>query len=97
MLKEREDGKSSSEKEVVRSGETVPLCDVPIGNKAVLLSFTNDNKALRRRLLDMGFTKGVEVEVKKIAPLGDPYSVSLRGYELCLRKGDMEQMMVRVE
>ena len=51
--------------------------------------------ALRRRIMDMGLTKGVEVTVRKVAPLGDPIEVTLRGYELSLRKADAE--MVEVE
>ena len=47
------------------------------------------NVILKRRMLDMGITKGVEVKVKKIAPLGDPIDIELRGYELCLRKSDL--------
>ncbi len=50
---------------------------------------------IKRRLMDMGLTKGVEVMVRKVAPLGDPMEVSLRGYELTLRKADAE--MIEVE
>ena len=51
--------------------------------------------AVRRRLMDMGITKGVEVYVRKVAPLGDPVEVTVRGYELSLRKADAE--MIEVE
>ena len=51
--------------------------------------------AIKRRIMDMGLTKGVEVYVRKVAPLGDPVEVTLRGYELSLRKADAE--MVEVE
>ena len=51
--------------------------------------------AIKRRLMDMGLTKGVEVYVRKVAPLGDPVEVTVRGYELSLRKADAE--MVEVE
>ena len=51
--------------------------------------------ALRRRLLDMGITKGVEVYVRKVAPLGDPVEINVRGYELSLRKADAQ--MIEVE
>ena len=51
--------------------------------------------ALRRRIMDMGITKGVEIFVRKVAPLGDPIEIAVRGYELSLRKDDAE--MVEVE
>lgn len=51
--------------------------------------------ALRRRIMDMGITKGTEVFVRKVAPLGDPMEVTVRGYELSLRKADTE--MIEVE
>ena len=51
--------------------------------------------AVKRRIMDMGITKGVEVYIRKVAPLGDPVEVTVRGYELSLRKADAE--MVEVE
>lgn len=51
--------------------------------------------AVRRRLMDMGLTKGVEVYVRKVAPLGDPVEITVRGYELSVRKADAE--MIEVE
>lgn len=51
--------------------------------------------AVKRRIMDMGITKGVEVHVRKVAPLGDPIEVTVRGYELSLRKADAE--MIEVE
>lgn len=51
--------------------------------------------AVKRRIMDMGITKGVEVSVRKVAPLGDPIEVTVRGYELSLRKADAE--MIEVE
>lgn len=51
--------------------------------------------ALKRRIMDMGITKGVEIYIRKVAPLGDPFEINLRGYELSLRKADAE--MVEVE
>lgn len=50
--------------------------------------------ALRRRIMDMGITKGVEVYIRKVAPLGDPVEVMVRGYELSLRKADIELIEV---
>ena len=51
--------------------------------------------AVKRRIMDMGITKGVEVYIRKVAPLGDPVEVTVRGYELSLRKADAE--MIEVE
>ena len=51
--------------------------------------------AVKRRIMDMGITKGVEIYVRKVAPLGDPIEVTVRGYELSLRKADAE--MIEVE
>mgnify|MGYP000351432485 CR=1 FL=1 len=50
--------------------------------------------AIKRRIMDMGLTKGVEVYVRKVAPLGDPIEITLRGYELSLRKADAEMIEV---
>ena len=50
--------------------------------------------AVKRRIMDMGITKGVEIYVRKVAPLGDPVEVSVRGYELSIRKGDAENILV---
>ena len=51
--------------------------------------------AVKRRIMDMGLTKGVEVQIRKVAPLGDPSEVTVRGYELSLRKADAE--MIEIE
>lgn len=55
----------------------------------------NAPKQLKRRLMDMGFTKGVGVEIVKLAPMGDPMEVSLRGYRLCLRKAEARSIELR--
>ncbi len=55
----------------------------------------NGEGALKRRIMDMGVTKGVEIYVRKVAPLGDPVEVTVRGYELSVRKADAE--MIEVE
>ena len=70
------------------------LKDVKVGQTAVVRRL-NGEGAIKRRIMDMGITKGVEVFVRKVAPLGDPMEISLRGYELSLRKADAE--MVEVE
>ena len=50
--------------------------------------------AVKRRMMDMGITKGTDIFVRKVAPLGDPIEVTVRGYELSLRKGDAENILV---
>lgn len=70
------------------------LKDVPVGKTAVVVKL-NGEGPVRRRIMDMGITKGVEIFVRKVAPLGDPMELNLRGYTLSLRKADAE--MVEVE
>ncbi len=53
--------------------------------------------AVKRRIMDMGLTKGVDVRIRKVAPLGDPIEVTVRGYELSIRKADAEMIEVEVE
>ena len=83
-------------KQILKAGEQGHLSDLKIGQVAKVLALHSDNKALRRRLLDMGITKGVEVTIKKIAPLGEPVDIELRGYELCIRKIDMQNIDIEV-
>ena len=66
-----------------RVGETVKVVKV------------HGEGALRRRIMDMGITKGVSIHIRKVAPLGDPFELTVRGYELSLRKADAE--MVEIE
>ena len=77
-------------------GEQAHLSDLKKGQVGKVIGLHNENKALRRRLLDMGITNGVEVKVKKFAPLGDPVDIELRGYELCIRKVDMQNIDIEV-
>ena len=65
------------------------LKDTPIG-ATVKVRKLNGEGAIRRRILDMGLTKGTSVFVRKVAPLGDPMEIKVRGYELTLRKADAE-------
>jgi len=69
------------------------LRDVPIGQTATVIKL-NGEGPLKRRIMDMGITKGVEVYVRKVAPLGDPLEVTVRGYELSVRKGDAASIEV---
>ncbi len=70
------------------------LRDVKVKEVAKVVKLHGEG-AIKRRIMDMGITKGVEVYVRKVAPLGDPIEVTVRGYELSLRKADAE--MVEVE
>lgn len=67
------------------------LKDAKIG-KTVKVVKVGGQGALRRRIMDMGITKGVEITVRKVAPLGDPIEINVRGYELSLRKADAEMI-----
>ena len=78
------------------TGDQTVLSNLRKGQKAKVLFLNTIDKALRRRLLDMGITEGVQIKIKKIAPLGDPYDIELRGYELCLRKKDLAMIDVEV-
>ena len=69
------------------------LRDVSVG-QTVKVTRLNSDGPVKRRIMDMGITKGVEVYVRKVAPLGDPVEVTVRGYELSLRKADAEMIEV---
>lgn len=62
--------------------------------QTVKVSRLGGEGAVRRRIMDMGITKGTEIYVRKVAPLGDPIEVTARGYELSLRKGEAENIVV---
>ena len=68
--------------------------EVSIGSTVKVVKIHGEG-AVRRRIMDMGLTKGVDVTVRKVAPLGDPIQLNVRGYELTIRKADAE--MVEVE
>lgn len=70
------------------------LKDASIGQNVKVKKLTGEGP-VKRRIMDMGITKGVEIYVRKVAPLGDPVEVTVRGYELSLRKADAE--MIEVE
>lgn len=65
------------------------LHDVKVGDTVSVVKLHGEG-ALRRRIMDMGITKGTSIFVRKVAPLGDPVEITVRGYELSIRKGDAE-------
>ena len=69
------------------------LRDAKIG-QTVTVHKLHGEGALRRRIMDMGITRGTSVYVRKVAPLGDPVEITVRGYELSIRKGDAENIEV---
>ncbi len=69
------------------------LRDAKIGS-TVKVKKLHGEGAIKRRIMDMGITKGVDVYVRKVAPLGDPIEVTVRGYELSIRKADAEEIEV---
>ena len=70
------------------------LNEIPVGGVCTVTKLNGTGK-LRRRIMDMGITKGVEIKVVKIAPLGDPMEVNVRGYELSIRKSEAESIEVQ--
>ena len=70
------------------------LREVSVGQTVKVTKLTGEGP-VKRRIMDMGITKGVEVFVRKVAPLGDPIQVTVRGYELSLRKADAEMIEVK--
>ncbi|MBR2967037.1 MAG: ferrous iron transport protein A [Clostridia bacterium] len=69
------------------------LRDVAVGQSATVVKLHGEGK-VKRRIMDMGITKGISVYVRKVAPLGDPLELTVRGYELSIRKADAQQIEV---
>lgn len=69
------------------------LKDVKTGEQVKVIKLEGEG-AVRRRIMDMGITKGCEISVRKVAPLGDPIQITVRGYELSIRKFDAEMIIV---
>ena len=67
------------------------------GQEAIVLEININERKRKKHLLDMGLTRGVKVKIKKIAPMGDPVSIELRDYELCVSKKELSQIIVGVE
>ncbi len=69
------------------------LKQVPLGQTVKVVKLEGEG-AVKRRIMDMGITKGTQIEVRKVAPLGDPIEITVRGYELSVRKADAENIIV---
>lgn len=72
------------------------LRDARIGDTVKVVKLHGEGP-VKRRIMDMGITRGIEVTVRKVAPLGDPMEVTVRGYELSLRKADTEMIEIEIE
>ncbi len=70
------------------------LGQLAVGEKAVITGFVDGQKEYRARLLAMGLTKGIELELTRVAPLGDPLEISIRGFSLSLRKAEASAVLV---
>lgn len=71
------------------------LRDAKVGQIVKVAKLTGEG-AVKRRIMDMGITKGVEIYIRKVAPLGDPVEITVRGYELSLRKADAEMIVTEL-
>ncbi|MCD8019289.1 MAG: ferrous iron transport protein A [Clostridiales bacterium] len=69
------------------------LRDAKVGETVTVTKLTGSG-SIKRRIMDMGITKGVDIYIRKVAPLGDPVEVTVRGYELSLRKADAEMIQI---
>ena len=76
-----------------KKGEDMTLREVPVHTTVKVVKI-NGEGAFRRRIMDMGITKNSEIYVRKVAPLGDPVEITVRGYELSLRRDDAESVEV---
>ena len=74
---------------------TTNLREIKVGQTCTVKRLHGEG-AVKRRIMDMGLTKGVEVYVRKVAPLGDPMELTVRGYELSIRKADAEMVEVEI-
>ena len=69
------------------------LKDIKIGESATVVKLEGEG-AIRRRIMDMGITKGTEILIKRVAPLGDPLELTVRGYQLSIRKADAKKILI---
>lgn len=72
------------------------LSELKVGQKARVINLNEKDRAIKRHLLDMGITRGVQITIKKIAPMGDPIDIELRDYELCVRKEELQKIEVEI-
>lgn len=86
---------NTTENVVIKVGDQVTLEKVLVGTSGVITKISGEGK-IRRRLFDMGLTPGAEVYLRKKAPLGDPLEITLRGYELSLRKDEAQYVELNV-
>ena len=70
------------------------LCDAKVGETVTVVKLHGEG-AVKRRIMDMGITKGVDIHIRKVAPLGDPMELSVRGYELSIRKADAKMIEIQ--
>jgi Fe2+ transport system protein FeoA len=85
---------TDEERQRIGVGEVCPMGELPIGSTASITEVRGEGR-LRRRIFDMGLTPGTEVYIRKRAPLGDPLEITVRGYELTLRKSEAMNVMVK--
>ena len=79
-----------------KRGEICNLAELTVGQRAKVLKLNEQDRRIRRHLLDMGITRTVEIKIKKTTPMGDPIDIQLRDYELCLGKNDLLKIEVEV-
>lgn len=84
-----------TEEKEIKVGDVVTLDKVEIGTSGKITSISGDGR-IRRRIFDMGLTPGTEVYLRKRAPLGDPLEITIRGYELTLRKNEAQWVSIQV-
>jgi ferrous iron transport protein A len=80
-------------KESKRREHRMTLRQIPSGQTVRVVKLEGEG-AVKRRIMDMGITKGAQIEVRKVAPLGDPMEITVRGYELSVRKADADSIIV---
>jgi Fe2+ transport system protein FeoA len=89
------ENENQNEKTDIKVGDVVSLDKVLIGTSGIIEKVSGEGK-VRRRLFDMGLTPSAEVFLRKKAPLGDPLEITLRGYELSLRKDEAQYVIIKV-
>ncbi len=80
----------------MKEKKKVTADELKLGDRARVVLLDVKSKEIKRHLLDMGITRGVEISIKKKAPMGDPVDISLRDYELCISKKELSNIVVEV-